>query len=92
MDYSYLNEELSTDYPILRQENEKEGGPYYLKLPHLDSNDSNSDSDSDSHLENPVKPNAKKMPLNIQLYIGGLSIFGLFIIYRLIRKSNSRYI
>jgi hypothetical protein len=88
MDYSYLNEELSTDYPILRQENEK--GPYYLKLPQLISN--NSDSDSDSHLENPVKPNAKKMPLNIQLYIGGLSIFGLFIIYRLIRKSNSRYI
>ena len=88
MDYSYLNEELSTDYPILRQENEK--GPYYLKLPQLIS--SNSDSDSDSHLENPKKPNAKKMPLNIQLYIGGLSIFGLFIIYRLIRKSNSRYI
>jgi hypothetical protein len=90
MDYSYLNEELSTDYPILRQENEK--GPYYLKLPQLISNNSDSDSDSDSHLENPVKPNAKKMPLNIQLYIGGLSIFGLFIIYRLIRKSNSRYI
>ena len=30
----------------------------------------------------------KKMPLTLKLYIGGLSVIGLFIVYRMLQKSS----
>ena len=92
MNYSLVNEESTNHYPILRQKEEK--GPYYMKLTPLYANNTPTVDDISISTENREgeKYEKKKMPLQIQLYLGGFSLIGLYIIYRLIRKSNSLYI
>jgi len=92
MNYSLVNEESTTHYPILRQKEEK--GPYFMKLTPLYTNNTSTVNDITTSTENKEgeKYEKKKMPLQIQLYLGGFSVIGLYIIYKLIRKSNTRYI
>jgi len=97
MNYSLVNEESTIHYPILRQKEEK--GPYFMKLGPLYA-DANTNTTPDVSTVNDLstkdteegKYKSKKMPLQIQLYLGGFSIIGLYIIYKLIRKSNAQYI
>ena len=92
MNYSLVNEEPTNHYPIVRQKEEK--GPYYMKLTPLSSNNTSTENEMHSPTE-AIKEETyekNKMPFQIQLYLGGFSIIGLYIIYRLIRKSNKLYI
>lgn len=56
-------------------------GPHVLVVPQ--------NYPSEIYVDNNIH-NKKKMPFTITVYIGGLSVIGLYIVYRMLQKS-SRY-
>jgi hypothetical protein len=75
-----LKKENQEDYYYLR-ENKSEQYPHIMNVEQTHPTDIYAD---DTH--------EGKMPLGVQLYIGGLSILGLYMVYKIIRKSSSKYI
>jgi hypothetical protein len=60
------------------KETDKKHGPHFLVVPQQYPNDIYVD----------VPGEKQKIPLALQIYIGGLSIIGLFIVYRMLQKSS----
>lgn len=75
-----LKKENQEDYYYLR-ENKSEQDPHIMNVEQSHPTDIYAD---DTH--------KGKMSLGVQLYIGGLSVLGLYMVYKIIRKSSSKYI
>ena len=74
MDLKILSKE---DYYVYKESDDK-SGPHILTI--------NQQYPNDIYV---IVPKAEqKIPFAIQLYIGGLSVIGLYIVYRLIKKAS----
>lgn len=73
-----LNLLTTPDKYIVVKENEEVKGPVMMMLPQKYPESIYVD----------VPKDKQNIPLSIKMYIGGLSIIGLYIVYRLIQKSR----
>lgn len=80
MKFDWFNRENKEDYEYLREDPSKLG-------PHIDHLQQTHPTDlyGDSTYKG-------KMPLSVQIYLGGLSVIGLYAVYRMLRKSSTKYI
>ena len=80
MKFDWFNRENKEEYEYLREDPSKLG-------PHVDYLQQTHPTDlyGDSTYKG-------KMPLSVQIYLGGLSVIGLYAVYRMLRKSSTKYI
>lgn len=80
MKFDWFNRENKEEYEYLREDPSKLG-------PHIDHLQQTHPTDlyGDSTYKG-------KMPLSVQIYLGGLSVIGLYAVYRMLRKSSTKYI
>ena len=80
MKFDWFNRENKEEYEYLREDPSKLG-------PHVDHLQQTHPTDlyGDSTYKG-------KMPLSVQIYLGGLSVIGLYAVYRMLRKSSTKYI
>ena len=80
MKFDWFNRENKEEYEYLREDPSKMG-------PHVDHLQQTHPTDlyDDSTYKG-------KMPLSVQIYLGGLSVIGLYAVYRMLRKSSTKYI
>ena len=80
MKFDWFNRENKEEYEYLREDPSKLG-------PHVDHLQQTHPTDlyGDSTYKG-------KMPLSVRIYLGGLSVIGLYAVYRMLRKSSTKYI
>ena len=77
MDLQLLNKENDEEYVVYREKDDK-SGPHTITVPQYHP--------EEIYVDVPLEK--KRIPFSIQLYIGGLSVIGLYIVYRLIKKAS----
>ena len=80
MAFSAFKQSPEEDYTYLREDKSKQD-PHVMEVQQTYPTDIYED---DTH--------QGKMTLNIQTFLAGLSILGLYAVYRLMRRHNSHYI
>lgn len=77
MDLHLLSKENDEEYVVYKEKDHKKG-PHIITVPQHHP--------EEIYVDVPLEK--QKIPFSIQLYIGGLSIIGLYIVYRLIKKAS----
>lgn len=77
MDLQLLNKENDEEYVVYKEKDDK-SGPHIITVPQYHP--------EEIYVDVPLEK--KRIPFSIQLYIGGLSVIGLYIVYRLIKKAS----
>ena len=77
MDLQLLSKENDEEYVVYKEDHVK-GVPHIITVP----------QNHPKEIYVDIPREKQKIPFSIQLYIGGLSIIGLYIVYRLIKKAS----